>query len=66
MTKRQATALVARIEREDPQCSAKRLGNGGVQIADTRTGCTAILWTPEEWERRKQDALPDPRDEEEA
>lgn len=64
MTKRQAIALVSRVEREDPQCNAQRLGNGGVKITDTRTGYTATLWTPEDWERRKRDAEPDPRDEE--
>ena len=56
MTKRQARTLAARIEREDPSCSAKVTGDGCVQMTDHRTGYTAIIRYPEQWDIRKADA----------
>jgi len=57
MTKRQASVLGKRIEREDPRCIVtgyRRWGRGDyeVEVRDFRTGYTFVVGSASEWEER--------------
>jgi hypothetical protein len=60
--KRTAERLARKIERDDPRCSAasiNRWGSGGysLTVTDSRTGYRFQVYSPQDWEERKAEAL---------